>query len=89
MSVSTLFLSKHTVLEIHEQQIVEQGGDPAIRDEGLPDLALAQPQAQSGGQYLHADLFAMAAAYVRMVRGFLASGVLPAGRGVGEESESA
>ena len=59
-----LFLSKHTVLDIHDAQIAEHGGDPGVRDEGLLESALAQPQAGFGGQYLHEDLFAMAAAYV-------------------------
>lgn len=64
MSGSPLFLAKHSVLEIHDEQIAEHGGDPALLDEGLLESALAQPQAGFGGQYLHEDLFAMAAAYV-------------------------
>jgi death on curing protein len=64
VSEPPLFLAKHTVLEIHDQQIAEHGGDPALRDEGLLESALAQPQAGFGGQYLHEDLFAMAAAYL-------------------------
>ena len=64
MSESPLFLAKHTVLEIHDEQIAEHGGDPGLRDEGLLESALAQPQAGFGGQYLHENLFAMAAAYV-------------------------
>lgn len=35
-----------------------------MRDEGLLDSALSQPLAMFAGQYLHEDLFAMAAAYV-------------------------
>jgi len=58
------FLATQTVLEIHAAQIGEHGGDPGLRDEGLLDSALAQPMAGLGGQYLHSDLFAMAAAYV-------------------------
>src|SRR5205085_11954571 len=34
------------------------------RDEGLLESALAVPSAGFGGQYLHADLFEMAAAYL-------------------------
>ena len=58
------FLYKHTVLDIHDDQIAEHGGDPGIRDEGLLESALAQPMARFAGEYLHADLFAMAAAYL-------------------------
>jgi death-on-curing protein len=53
-----------TVLEIHAAQIAEHGGDPGLRDEGLLDSALTQPMAAFGGQYLHEDLFTMAAAYL-------------------------
>lgn len=58
------FLSIQTVLEIHAAQIEEHGGAPGLRDEGLLDSALAQPMASFGGQYLHSDLFEMAAAYL-------------------------
>jgi death-on-curing protein len=59
-----LFLSLSMVLEIHAAQIAEHGGDPGLRDEGLLESALAQPLAAIGNQYLHEELFAMAAAYV-------------------------
>lgn len=62
--LAPVFLSKDTVLEIHDTQIAKHGGDLAIRDQGLLDSALAQPPAQFGGQWLHPDLFEMAAAYV-------------------------
>ncbi len=58
------FLHKHTVLDIHDAQIAEHGGDPGVRDEGLLESALAQPMTKFGGEYLHQDLFEMAAAYV-------------------------
>ena len=58
------FLCKHTVLDIHDAQIAEHGGEPGVRDEGLLESALAQPMAQFGGEYLHKDLFEMAAAYL-------------------------
>ena len=58
------FLYKHTVLDIHDAQIAEHKGHPAVLDEGLLESALAQPMAQFGGQYLHADIFEMAAAYL-------------------------
>ena len=52
------------MLEIHDDQIAEHGGKPGVRDEGLLESALAQPMARCGGEYLHGDLFAMAAAYL-------------------------
>lgn len=58
------FLSKQTVLDIHDAQLAEHGGKPGMLDEGLLESALAQPMAVFGGQYLHEDLFAMAAAYL-------------------------
>jgi hypothetical protein len=35
-----------------------------VRDLGLPDTALAMPQAQSGGAFLPADIYTMAATYL-------------------------
>lgn len=52
------------VLEIHANQIELYGGSPGIRDIGLLEAAVAQPQASFGDQYLHKDLFEMAATYL-------------------------
>jgi death-on-curing protein len=57
------FLGVETVLRLHEIAIADQGGDPSLRDAGLLDSALAMPQQQFGGQYLHNSIPAMAAAY--------------------------
>ncbi len=57
------FLSLDDVLVIHEEQLVAFGGLNGIRDEGLLESAVMTPQASFGGEYLHADLFEMAAAY--------------------------
>lgn len=57
------FLTLADVLTIHEEQIEAYGGIRGIRDEGLLDSAVMTPQASFGGEYLHADLFEMAAAY--------------------------
>jgi death-on-curing protein len=57
-----LFLNKTEVLAYHAQQIRLYGGDPGLRDGGLLDSALAQPQ----NVYLYdaqADLYDIAAAY--------------------------
>src|SRR2546423_14822154 len=58
------FLSLGRVLRIHRSSIEAYGGDPAVRDMGLLESALAQPRAAFGGKYLHPDLPAMAAAYL-------------------------
>ena len=52
------------VLDIHNRQINKFGGTSGIRDEGLLDSALAQPQATFGGQFLHPTLPEQAAAYL-------------------------
>lgn len=57
------FLTLDEVLELHEDQIAHYGGDPGIRDQGLIEAAIAMPRQSFGGQFLHADLFEMAAAY--------------------------
>jgi len=56
------FLDIDDVLEIHAIQIAEHGGSEGLRDRGLLESAIAQPMAQFGGQFLHQDLFEMAAA---------------------------
>lgn len=56
------FLSVADVLTIHEEQIEAYGGIRGIRDEGLLESAVMMAQASFGGEYLHADLFEMAAA---------------------------
>lgn len=58
------FLSCADVLELHTQQIKTYGGAPGIREAGLLESALAQPSATFGGEYLHDDLYHMAAAYL-------------------------
>jgi death-on-curing protein len=58
------FLSLEDVLEIHLDQTSRYGGNSEIRDRGLLESAIAQPQAEFGGQMLHASLFEMAAAYM-------------------------
>ncbi len=59
-----LFLTLDDILESHQNQIDTYGGSHGIRDIGLLESAIAQPEASFGGQYLHADIFEMAAAYV-------------------------
>ncbi len=57
------FLTLEEVLEIHDDQINRYGGASGIRDFGLLESALAQPQTIFGGSFLHTDLFEMAASY--------------------------
>jgi death on curing protein len=57
------FLPETIVLAIHEDQIRLYGGSYSIRDAAALDAALHMPQAQFGGQFLHATIFHMAAAY--------------------------
>jgi len=58
------FLTLDEVLDIHRDQLARYGGGVGIRDVGLLQSALAQPQATFNGQFLHHDLFDMAAAYL-------------------------
>ena len=58
------FLTLDEVIEIHRDQIERYGGHAGIRDMGLLQSAVSVPQASFGGQFLHADLFEMAAAYL-------------------------
>jgi death-on-curing protein len=57
------FLDLEDVLLIHEGQLAKYGGATGIRDQGLLESALAQPRATFGGEFVHADLVAMAGAY--------------------------
>ena len=52
------------VLAIHARQIEKFGGTPGLRDEGLLDSALAQPQATFDQQWLHPTIPEQAAAYL-------------------------
>lgn len=58
------FLSLAEAIAIHNDQIERYGGQPGIRDLGLLQSALAMPRASAEGEWLHADIYEMAAAYV-------------------------
>lgn len=62
--MNPIFLHINEVLRIHASQIELFGGSDGVRDLGLLESAIAMPQAGFGGQFLHADLFTMAAAYL-------------------------
>jgi len=58
------FLNEALVLKIHNQQIEKFGGTDGIRDQGLFESALAQPQATFSGELLHPTIFEQATAYL-------------------------
>jgi death-on-curing protein len=58
------FLTLDEILELHAEQVRRYGGSPGVRDRGLLDSAIAMPSQSFGGQYVHPDLAAMAAAYL-------------------------
>jgi len=62
--VLPLFLDLAFVLRTHLSLIERYGGEPGVRDIGLLHSAITMPQASFGGQFLHKDLFEMAAAYL-------------------------
>ena len=65
MSVDDIvFLDVDDVIELHASQLELFGGGAGLRDQGLLESAVAQPQASFGGQLAHDGLFAMAAAYL-------------------------
>lgn len=59
-----VFLDVDDVIELHASQLELFGGGAGLRDQGLLESAVAQPQASFGGQLAHDGLFAMAAAYL-------------------------
>ena len=61
---SFLFLDLDRIARTHRSLIDVYGGSEGLRDAGLLYSAIAMPQASFGGQFLHRDLFEMAAAYL-------------------------
>ena len=59
-----IFLDVENVLLLHADTIDTDGGSHGLRDHGLLDAAVAMPRQQFGGQFLHEDIAAMAAAYL-------------------------
>lgn len=59
-----LFLDVEDVIEIHSTQLAVFGGSDGLRDRGLLESAVGQAQISFGGEFVHAGLFAMAAAYL-------------------------
>jgi len=63
VSLEPTFLSLDEVIFLHDEQLVRFGGAAGIRDLDLLASAVGTPQASFGGEFLHPDLFSMAAAY--------------------------
>jgi death-on-curing protein len=58
-----IFLTLSDVIEIHRDQIERYGGQYGIRDIKLLQSAIGMPEASFDGEFLHPDVFEMAAAY--------------------------
>jgi death on curing protein len=61
--IEPVFLSVADVQSLHADQLDRYGGSPGLRDEGALQAAVEMARATFDGEYLHADLFSMAAAY--------------------------
>ena len=59
-----VFLGLDEVIEIHHDQIKRYAGHPGIGDVGILKSTIAMPAATFDGNYLHADIYEMAAAYL-------------------------
>ena len=62
--MALVFLSLDEFIEIHREMIERYEGSVGVRDMGLLESAVAMAEAGFGDQYLHSDLFEMAAAYL-------------------------
>lgn len=63
MKENIIFLTLSEVVDIHADQIKRYGGSGGIRDISLLSSAVAMPFATFSSEYLHDDIFEMAAAY--------------------------
>lgn len=57
------FMSVEDVLELHAMQLESYGGATGVRESELLESAVMTPQGFFGGQYVHGDIYEMAAAY--------------------------
>lgn len=64
MGENITFLTLMEVMAIHQNQIDNYGGSLGMRDKGMLDAALAQPESSFAGNYLHPDIYSMAGAYL-------------------------
>ena len=61
--MNPIFLTLAEAIEIHRNQIESYGGEGGVRDISLLISALAVPGSTFRGQFLHKNIFEMAAAY--------------------------
>ncbi len=59
-----IFLDLEQGMRLHASLIERYGGADGTRDIGLLQSAVAMPQMAYGGDYLHGDIYEMAAAYL-------------------------
>ncbi len=64
MTNEIIFLTLAEAVEIHADQIIRYGGESGIIDIRLLSSALYMPEATFDGDYLHKDIYEMAAAYI-------------------------
>ena len=57
----TVWLSRQTILAVHDEQLAEHGGAVGVRDEGLLESALARPLNRAS--YGDPDMAELAALY--------------------------
>lgn len=62
--MSPVFLTLEDVSEAHQRLIDRYGGSHGLRDRAALESAINMPKATFGAEYLHSDLFSMAAAYL-------------------------
>jgi death-on-curing protein len=62
--MAILFLTLEDVLIIHADQIDRYGGSLGVRDIGLLESAVAMARMQFEGDFVHHDMFEMAASYL-------------------------
>ena len=59
-----IFLTVDEVVALHDLQLERFGGLAGLRDAGLLESAVAMPQAGFDEEFIHSDLYEMAAAYL-------------------------
>ncbi|MDF5718573.1 MAG: type II toxin-antitoxin system death-on-curing family toxin [Rhizonema sp. NSF051] len=64
LSPNPEFIDIEVAIAIHDDQIAEHGGSLGLRDRGLLESALYQPQATCFGEFLHPKISEQAAAYL-------------------------
>lgn len=57
------FLDFDRIVQLNRLAVKTFGGSDGVRDKGLIESAIYQPQASIGDQYLHETIYQMAAAY--------------------------